>query len=277
MAPAFWAEVARHAEHDPGYARLGRLQPLADDAALALARDRAAGAARLWPAGVTWRVVAASEARAQPTGHDWLPPSPTGWLVEDTLTARIAPRRAIAALAAALRAGGADIRHDGAAEGMVVEATGHAGLRARLGPQAPATAGGEKGQAALIALDRRDAPQIFADGVHIVPQADGTVAIGSTSERDWTGLDTDQALDSLISRARALAPLGDAPVVARWAGIRPRWTTRSPLIGADPARPGRFIANGGYKIGFAVAPLAGRMLAALMLGCEDTIPAAFRP
>ncbi|MBF9058875.1 FAD-dependent oxidoreductase, partial [Rhodobacterales bacterium HKCCSP123] len=44
-AEAFWSEVAEAGGEDPGYARSGRLQPLADDAALALARAREGSAA----------------------------------------------------------------------------------------------------------------------------------------------------------------------------------------------------------------------------------------
>ena len=69
-----------------------------------------------------------------------------------------------------------------------------------------------------------DAPQIFAGGLHIVPHDDGTVAIGSTTERDWTDPDaTDAAADALADRAaEALPILHGAPVIARWAGVRPR-------------------------------------------------------
>jgi len=59
--------------------------------------------------------------------------------------------------------------------------------------------------------------------------------------------------------------------------VRPRWLTRAPLIGPHPAQPGAYIANGGYKIGFAIAPLAGQLLAELILTGHDAIPVAFRP
>ena len=79
---------------------------------------------------------------------------------------------------------------------------------------------GVKGQAALLAIDRRSGPQLFVDGLHFVPHADGTLAIGSTSERDWTDpAATDAGLDALIERARAALPvLVDARVIERWAG-----------------------------------------------------------
>ncbi len=77
---------------------------------------------------------------------------------------------------------------------------------------------------------------------------------------------TDDRLEALIAKARQIAPLlADAPVVARWAGVRPRWRTRAPMLGAWPGRPGQFIANGGYKIGFALAPLMAERLADLII------------
>jgi len=269
MAPAYWQRVAAIAGIDPGYARLGRLQPAGDPT---LAQARAVNAASFWQGQAVWLVEAAG-------AGSWQPVPPGSAMIRDTLTARIAPRRAIAALAAAVEALGGRIAQDGAAQGAVIWATGHAGLRALLPPDAPATLGGEKGQAALLAHDARDQPQLFVAGIHIVPQADGTTAIGSTTERHWTDpAATDAALDALIARARALVPaLAQAPVLTRWAGIRPRWTTRGPLIGAWPERPGHYIANGGYKIGFAIAPLAAQMLADLVLTGQDDLPAAFRP
>src|SRR6056297_3598152 len=48
MADAFWAEVEQVSGVTAGYGRTGRLQPLADDRAIALAEARASEAAVLW-------------------------------------------------------------------------------------------------------------------------------------------------------------------------------------------------------------------------------------
>ena len=159
---------------------------------------------------------------------------PTGWMVRDTLTARIDPRAALAALAAAIRArGGEVIVGEAEAAGPVVWATGVAGLAALSADLGRAVGGGVKGQALLLAHDARDAPQLFVDGLHIVPHADGTVAVGSTSERAWDDpAATDEQLDALLARAVAACPaLAGAPVVARWAGLRPRAASRAPDAG----------------------------------------------
>lgn len=264
MAGAFWAEVASVGGGDPGYARLGRLQPLADQAAVDRAVTRAAAASDLWP-GFRWEVTGEPGAFA--------PVSPAGLWIHDTLSARLNPRRAVLALVAAIRAAGGTVGAEGSPAGRILRATGATGLASTgLGH-------GVKGQAALLRLDVGPVPQVFAGGVHVVPQDDGTVAIGSTTERDFADLATDERLDAVIAAARAAVPaLGSAPVVARWAGLRPRASSRLPLLGPDPAHPGAYIANGGFKTGFGLAPLAGEVMADLLLEDRDEgIPVGFRP
>lgn len=264
MAERWWADVAATGGTPPGYARSGRLQPIADDAALTLSRQRTETAATLWPSGIHWQVVPAA------TFAHWSPPSPTGFLIHDTLTARIAPRMALAALKAALTAQGAAFTTDAPDEGQTLWATGTADLTDPAHPLGT----GEKGQAALMALAAPGQPQLFIDGLHIVPHADGTTAIGSTSERIWDNpTTTDAQLDTLITRARAaFPPLANTPVVARWAALRPRTSSRAPLLGLHPFRDGAYIANGGFKIGFGIAPLVGEVMADLMLDNHNRIP-----
>lgn len=278
LAEGWWAEVAAVGGGDPGYARSGRLQPVPDAAALARAEARAEAARSLWGGRAAWELVPAA-------GHAFAPVSATGLLVRDTLSARIAPRRALAALAAALRAVGATI-DEGAAQGVgiggpgaVVHATGWQGLAelsAALGRDA---GGGVKGQALALAFDAGAAPQLYAGGLHIVPHAGGVVAIGSTTERDWTdAAGTDGRIEALHAAAVAACPvLAGAPVVARWAGVRPRASGGRLMLGAWPGRPGHYVANGGYKTGFGLAPLAAEMLAELILEGRDRIPQRFRP
>ncbi|WP_375689104.1 NAD(P)/FAD-dependent oxidoreductase [Pseudooceanicola sp. LIPI14-2-Ac024] len=272
MAEGFWAGVAEASGRDPGYLRSGRLQPLADDRAVALARDRAQGAAELWQGRAEWRVTGGEGL------DDWRPVSPTGLYVLDTLTARMHPRQACAALAAAIVARGGEVVAEGAEAGAVVHATGAQGLEALNVAFGRSVGTGVKGQAALLRLDRRDAPQLFCDGVHVVPHGDGTVAIGSTSERDYDRPDsTDTQLDDVIARARAAVPaLAGADVIARWAGVRPRARSRAPLLGPWPGRPGHFIANGGFKIGFGMAPKVAEVMANLILDDRDAVPEGFR-
>ncbi|MCV6587288.1 MAG: FAD-binding oxidoreductase, partial [Marinibacterium sp.] len=209
----------------------------------------------------------------------WCPPSPTGYVIHDTLTARMHPRRACAALVAALLVMGVEVVAEAPDEGHVLHATGVAGLQ-ELSQSFEKTVGnGVKGQAALLRFDAGAVPQLFADAIHIVPHADGTLAIGSTSEREYDDpTSTDDALEDVIDRAaRAVPVLHGAEVIERWAGVRPRSKSRAPMLGAHPLHDGHFIANGGFKIGFGMAPKVAEVMADLMLDGRDEIPADFRP
>jgi len=272
MAGDWWEAVHVAGGVDPGYLRSGRVQPLADAAAVEVARTRAAGAAAHWGTAAEWRVEPAS-------GAEWEPLSPSGWLVRDTLSARLSPRGAGRALAAALRAGGADlVEGEGPDEGQVVHATGWQGLGALSDWFGRRLGGGVKGQAAAFRFAAAGMPQVYAGGLHLVPHADGTVAVGSTSETEWQAEGVDAQVEALIDRARAVMPcLAGAEVVERWAGIRPRTASRQPLLGPWPGRPGHFIANGGFKIGFGMAPKAAETMADLLLKGQDGVPEGFRP
>lgn len=271
LAGDWWAEVEAASGLPSGYARLGRLQPLADDRAVEAARRREGEAGGLWQGRAEWRVVPA-------TGGEWEPQTLSGWLVRDTLSARLSPRMGLAALLQALRARGAElILGDSIEEGTVVHATGVAGLADLTQAFDLPLGSGVKGQALSLRHDARDQPQLFVDGLHIVPHADGTVAIGSTSEATWTGDGPDAQLDALLDKAIAALPaLAKAEVIQRWAGIRPKAASRAPLLGAWPGRAGHYVANGGFKIGFGMAPKVAEVMADLVLEGRDTIPPEFR-
>ena len=271
MAEQFWTEVEATGGGSAGYARNGRLQPIADGPALALAQGRSASAVALWADNAVWDVVEA-------TGADWEPNSSTGWLIHDTLSALVHPRQGCAALVKALAVKGVHVVGDAADQGAIIWATGVAGLEEMTQNHHRSIGNGVKGQAALLQYDARGLPQLFAGGVHIIPHHDGTVAIGSTSERLYDSPDeTDTQLDDVIAKARAAVPaLVHAPVIARWAGVRPRARSRAPMLGAWPDRPGQFIANGGFKIGFGMAPKMAHVMADLILNGIDAIPPGFR-
>ncbi|MCR8726506.1 NAD(P)/FAD-dependent oxidoreductase [Frigidibacter sp. ROC022] len=269
-AEGFWAEIAAASGLSPGYARQGRLQPVADADAEALARRRAGTAAELWHGAALWEVVPVS-------GADWEPPSPSGLLIRDTLSARLHPRRAVAALAGALAAQGVEIVTEAPDRGMVLHASGAAGLEALSQALGKTVGRGVKGQAALLGHAAPQAPQLFVEALHVVPHEDGTTAIGSTDERDATTAEPDEKLEALIAKARRLVPaLAEAPVLERWAGFRPRARSRAPMLGPWPGREGHYVANGGFKIGFGMAPGVAAVMADLMLDGQDRIPPGFR-
>ncbi|MEM7642316.1 MAG: FAD-dependent oxidoreductase [Pseudomonadota bacterium] len=267
MAETWWADVAEAGGGDPGYARTGRLQPIPDTTARALAEARAQQATTLWQGRATWQI--------RPTPPAWSPG--TAEVIHDTLSARLHPRRACEALAAAIRRKGGDIASEGPLEGAILHATGWQGLTEMRDTQGRPAGAGIKGQAILLDLDRRAAPQLYVDGLHVIPHADGTTAIGSTSEREFEHGNPDAQCDDLLARAVAALPvLADAPVLARWAGIRPRARSRAPLMGEWSGRSGHYIANGGFKIGFGMAPKVAEVMADLILEGRDAIPEAFR-
>lgn len=270
MAGGWWHAVAAAGGGDPGYLRSGRLQPLADEAAVQAARVRASAACSLWQGRADWRVVAA-------TGAEWAPASPTGLLVHDTLTARLSPRRACAALVVALRAAGGEVVEGAGTEaGAVVHATGAAGLADLSAAFGRKLGAGVKGQAVLLRHAAAALPQVYAGGLHVVPHADGTVALGSTSETVWTTTGPDEQAEALVARARQVMPaLAGAEVIDRWAGVRPRAKSRGPVLGEWPERRGHFVANGGFKIGFGLAPKAAEAMADLVLNGHSDIPEAF--
>ena len=273
MAEPFWKQVEATGGVSPGYARLGRLQPIADQRNLDLALARHHAAKTLWNEHANWNVIAADEVSA------WCPPSPTGFIIHDTLSARIHPRRTCAALVAALGVVGIDVVAEASDKGQVVHATGLAGLDELSRAFGQSVGNGVKGQAALLRFDAGPVPQIFVDSIHLVPHADGTLAIGSTSERDYDDpSSTDEALDDVLERAmRTLPLLHGAKAIERWAGVRPRCRSRAPMLGTHPLHTGKFIANGGFKIGFGMAPKVAEVMADLMLEGKDTIPDDFRP
>lgn len=273
MAERFWADVANASGLSPGYARLGRLQPLSDEGAATKAEARSVEAAQLWQGKASWRVVAAES-------HAWAPVSPSGLLIEDTLSARLHPRLAARALASAIKAHGGQIDFGDLTPGSgpVLWATGYPGLMALNAALGAMVGAGVKGQSLVLRYAAADCPQIYAPGLHIVPHEDGTVAIGSTSENQWDDPQAvDAQLEDLYRKALTVCPqLAGADIIERWAGVRPRARSRAPMLGFWPERPGHFIANGGFKIGFGMAPKVAEVMADLILDGVDRIPSGFR-
>ena len=271
MAKDWWGELQLISGVNPGFLRKGRIQPVVTERGLKLSRQRAEHAKVNWKQLADWRVVRVEEL------DGWRLSTPIGWAVHDTLSARINPTEALRSMAAALSSFGCEViqgEDPAPAGGAVVWATGYEGLIELSEEFGLEIGSGEKGQAILLEFAASDKPQAYADGVHVVPHADGTTAIGSTSEREFESVsDTDERLDQLHAKAvRMLPELEGAPVLKRWAGIRPRSRSRAPLLGKHPRKKRSFVANGGFKTGFGVAPLVGEVIADLVLEGIDRIP-----
>ena len=222
-------------------------------------------------------------------------------LVHDRLSARISPRALLAALRAALDclpnatveegnglagldpAVGLARLDDGSALafGHCVLAAGVAtfGLLAPLNPPLAKPVGAAvKGQAALLRAPVDPAlPVIFADGLYIVPHENGLVAVGSTSENSFAAPRvTDERLETLIEKARKMAPvLADAPVVERWAGLRPKAIGREPMVGRHPDHPSVSLMAGGFKVSFGLAHALARTVLDEVEGGTLDVPPSF--
>lgn len=275
MAEEWWRNVERKAGSNAGYARLGRIIPIATERGLDLARRRQRAAAGNWAGQAQWKLVRSSE-----LDPDWTPECRAGWAVLDTLSARIQPRMAVEALLAALRELDCEVLEGTAATGLAARtilATGVKGL-GQLSREFGRTLGmPEKGQALLLGNVAAGRHMIFSGRLFIVPHADGTVAVGSTSEREFEDArKTDDSLDELLSEAERLLPaLKDGHVVERWAHLRPRSVTRTLVLGAHPHKPATYVANGGFKTGIGMAPKVASVMATLVLDGVDDIPPEF--
>ncbi len=288
MARDYWTGVEAESGEPTGYRALGRLLPLRGPEAEALAAARAEQAATLWQGRAAWRVVPADSAPWVSAGED------VSAMVHETLSAQLFPRRACHALTLAAARAGATIRPqtgvsavepgrvvtaDGALHApRIVLAAGLGGLEL-LGQRLGRTLGsGVKGQAALLRATLPDAaPILFDDGVYVIAHGPESVAVGSTSEPAYgQGEGTDAQLDHLMETAGRLVPdLRAAPVLERWAAVRPKARRRDPMLGSVPGCDGVFAALGGFKIGFGLAPLVGEVMADMLQGAGADIPDSF--
>ncbi|WP_086994410.1 NAD(P)/FAD-dependent oxidoreductase [Rhizobium sullae] len=259
-----------------GYRRSGRIIPLPKPHLRKIALTHSADAETHWHQGgrdFYWHVADA------PPVADWIDPAAgESGFVHDTLAGRVAPRTLVAALGAFLRQakhvsiienaavggleperGVADVGGKIVCFGRCIVAAGHQsfpllqqftpGLEKPLGQPV-------KGQAALLKAEIDPAfPTIFRDGLYIVAHEGGYAAIGSTSENRFDDpASTDAQLDGLVEAAREMVPvLRDAPIIARWAGLRPKAIDRDPMIGPHPAYPKLIALTGGFKVSFGLA------------------------
>ncbi|MCV0429722.1 MAG: FAD-binding oxidoreductase [Roseibium sp.] len=282
-----------------GYRRCGRILPLTTQDKLEHHLERAEESKQRWhpkQTGFSYLV--------EPAGSrsDWLnaTAAPFG-IVYETLAARASPRSYLQVLAAFVSTRGtliegAEVTGFEEASGTVLLAGNREPVRANRLVLSGGFAAfdlieqftgerigrGEKGQALILegkGLENR--PAIYCDGLYVVPHANGTVAIGSTSEREFSDATPSPGRSrELIDRATAFCPqLAGREVVTDWAGIRPRCNKRDPLIGQLPGHDAVYAATGGFKISFGIAHQIADCLVAEMTGDAPTyeLPATFKP
>jgi glycine oxidase len=114
---------------------------------------------------------------------------------------------------------------------------------------------------------------VWGNGVYLVPR-EGRLLIGATMKE--AGFDTsitDEAEGWLLDRAIALMPsLASWTLDEHWAGLRPASPDGLPLLGPSHA-PGLFIASGQYRNGILFTPAIARLMADMLLGKAEPIPA----
>lgn len=111
-------------------------------------------------------------------------------------------------------------------------------------------------------------------GRYLVPRDDGTILAGSTM--DEVGFDRSLSESSMAvvrdSAARLLPALAGAEPVERWADLRPITADGLPILGPDPALDGLHYATGYGRNGILLGPLAGRIVADLIVsGASDCV------
>ena len=282
-----------------GYRRCGRLIPLPKPHLRPIAERHSQEAGTNWQQKgrvFDWAVIEESPWAGWPSRSFC-----EAGLVHDGFAGRVSPRALIAALRARLEQTarvrvleGAAVQSidasagrltlaDGSSVGfgnlLVAAGVGSFPLLEALGPAPAKPLGrGVKGQAALLKVDLLDdLPLLYLDGLYVVPHEGGHVAIGSTSENQFsTAFSTDGLLDALIVEARQLAPvLETALVVERWAGLRPKAVDRDPMVGPHPEHARVHALTGGFKVSFGIAHLLADAALDAITGQALPLPDSF--
>ena len=270
-----------------GYRRCGRIMPLAHKGMISHVDSWLLGAQTNWQGRYAMEFF--------PPEHKWFekakwPESdiaPFG-ASHDTFAARVSPRLLVAALAQFVRAQG-EIR-DGCrvreidmqksevvlADGgritgkEIIVANGVDAYRllfpfmGEMNSKKP-LGRGVRGQAIMLDFAHDDTlPILYCDGTYVVPHTQNRIAIGSTSHNVQLDeiADHDLAFDEsdmpFYDKAMRFAPmLKDAPIVEKWAGMRPRNTLEGrgadPWFEPVPDHENLIALIGGFKITFGIA------------------------
>jgi len=290
--PAFAAELQRASGVDPGYLVGGTVMVAARPEDIGSVRHHMERLRRLghdapWTPG--------SALREQEPG---LAPGVAGGIVlEDE--AQVDPRRLLAALHAACRAAGVDVRADAAGSlrrdgggrvngvalasggklrgARVVLAAGHSA--SRLSGRVPLRP--VLGQALRLRLPRDARPParrvVRTPSAYVVPRPGGELVVGATVEERSDAAPTAGGAHELLDDALAALPdLRELELVEVAAGLRPATPDGAPAIGVDPD-DGLLWAVGGYRHGILLAPVAAEAVAELAAGDPAPELAAFSP
>ena len=151
------------------------------------------------------------------------------------------------------------------------------GISGRSGEAAPEVEP-RKGQMVTVSLTGSPNPienlvhVLRTPDVYLVPRGDGRIVVGATLER--AGFDRrieSSAVDGLLALAASLwPPIAAAPVVDRWAGLRPGTSDGLPLIGRAEA-PNCWLATGHFRNGILLAPATALVMRQAIEGSAPEI------
>lgn len=119
---------------------------------------------------------------------------------------------------------------------------------------------------------------VYGDETILVPRPDGRLIAGVTIES--VGFDsraTTDGIRSIMERSAELVPaLSDAIVEQAYAGLRPASVDGLPIIGRPNGVGGLVIATAHYRMGIALSPITGRLVADHIADGTE-LPHEFRP
>jgi glycine oxidase len=135
----------------------------------------------------------------------------------------------------------------------------------------------------VIALALRPPFDVVLGGPsgYAIPRGQDRVLVGATQEE--AGFDktaTQEGTDQMRAVAALLSPaLAAAPLLDRWAGLRPGSADGLPLIGAPVSGPrGLIVATGHFRNGILLTPITAEIVRDLVVGRAARIdPTPFRP
>jgi glycine oxidase len=200
------------------------------------------------------------------------------------------PRQLAAALLAAVRAAGIDLREHTPLERVhanadCVRVQSASGVFAAsrlidcMGSWSPAPVSPRKGQMLAVAippgLDL--ACVVRVPGIYIVPRTEGPNAgraiLGATLEDAGFDLTVHPSdILSLNAKAVELIPaLAEAEFLESWCGLRPATADGLPILGATERQPRYVLATGHFRNGILLAPATARIVAQLLLGEEPQV------
>jgi glycine oxidase len=135
----------------------------------------------------------------------------------------------------------------------------------------------------VIALALRPPFDVVLGGPagYAIPRGQDRVLVGATKEE--AGFDktaTQEGTDQMRAVAALLSPaLAAAPLLDRWAGLRPGSADNLPLIGAPVSGPrGLILATGHFRNGILLTPVTAEIVHDLVVGRPPRVDLApFRP